>query len=246
VIERASRGLIFRRRLPAPFPPIPFYVSPEGGLRYLRQSLAKVDRPLLALVSEFVHPGAVVWDVGANVGLFGFAAAAAAGRTGRVVAVEPDTWLVGLLRRSALLEGDRGPVAVVPAAVSDRPGLGRFHIARRNRSTSYLDGYGTTQTGGSRAEQVVPTITIDLLAEQFPWPDVLKIDVEGAEMLALAGAVNTLARKPVVICEVAGENSKEVAIILTEAGYRLFDGLVTPSERREIDLAPEQTLAIPL
>ncbi len=244
-IERATHRLVIKRRLPAPFSHIPFYASPEGGLRYLRPSLAGTDGPLLALVTEFVHRRAVVWDIGANVGLFAFAAAAAAGREGQVIAVEPDTWLVELLRRSANLEGERAQVAVVPAAVSDRIGLSRFHIGRRNRATNHLDGHGTTQTGGSREEQVVPTITIDLLAEHFPWPDVLKIDVESAEVGALAGAVETLQRKPVVICEVAGENSRDVASLLSEAGYRLFDGLLPAAERRERGQAPEQTLAIP-
>lgn len=247
MVERASHRLVLRRRLPPPFSPVSFYVSPEGGLRYLRPSLAEADRPLLDRVTEFVHPGATVWDVGANVGLFAFAAAAAAGPGGHVIAVEPDTWLVGLLRRSARLAGDRAPVTVVPVAVSDQVGLARFHIARRNRSTNYLDGFGTTQTGGSREEQIVPTVTIDHLgAEAFPWPSVLKIDVEGAEVPALRGAAATLRHRPVVICEVAGENSKEVAGLLADAGYRLYDGLLPADQRSETDLAPEQTLALPI
>lgn len=244
-IERASHRVVLKRRLPGPFPPVPLYVSPEGGLRYMRRSLADADPSLLALVSEFVRPGTTVWDVGANIGLFSFAAAAAAGRDGHVVAVEPDTWLVELLRRSARLEADRAPVDVVPAAVSQEVGLGRFHIARRNRATNYLDGFGTTQTGGSREEQIVPTLTIDILGDHFPWPAALKIDVEGAEVGALAGAARTLEHKPIVICEVATENSKAIGDLLLNAGYRLYDGMLPPGKRHEADRAPEQTLAIP-
>lgn len=244
-IERASHCLVLQRRLPASFHRIPLYVSPEGGLRYLKRTLADVDPPLLELVSNIVDPGANVWDIGANVGLFSFAAAALAGPGGHVVAVEPDTWLVALLRRSARLQGARASVSVIPAAVGDCPGIARFHIARRNRSTNYLDGFGTTQTGGSREEQIVPVTTIDQLADQFPWPHVLKIDVEGAELRALAGATETLKRKPIVVCEVAGENSRDVTALLSDAGYELFDGLLAPLARQRLDYAPEQTLAIP-
>lgn len=243
--EQAGHRLVVRRHLPPPFERVSFYTSPEGGLRYLRPSLAGVDPTLLSLVTELVVPGSVVWDIGANVGLFTFASAAASGPRGLVVAVEPDTWLVDLLRRSARLRGDLAPVTVVPAAAGAAAGLQRFHLARRNRATNYLDGYGTTQTGGSREAQVVPVMAIDGLAEVSPWPDVVKIDVEGAELLALGGATETLRHRPVVICEVAGENSAEVHARLTALGYRVQDGSLAAPERTDLGQAPPQTLALP-
>ena len=79
---------------------------------------------------------------------------------------------------------------VLPAAVSEEVSVARFHIARRNRATSHLDGYGTAMAGGVRFTNLVPTVTLDWLAARFPAPDVLKIDVEGAELAVLAGATN--------------------------------------------------------
>ena len=148
-LERTTHRLVLKRRLPPPFAPVAFYGCPEGGLRYLWRSVAAVDAPLLELVADVVEPGGVVWDIGANLGLFTFAAAAVAGPSGHVVAVEPDGWLVRLLRRSASLPGPRAPVSVVPAAVSDRAGLADFHIAKRNRATSFLDGLGRRRAAGS-------------------------------------------------------------------------------------------------
>ncbi len=95
-IERARRQLRFKRRLPVAFGRIPIWVSPSAGLRYLFQPMSDVDPVLLRLVSEFVATDSVVWDVGANVGLFSFTAAFQAGPRGLVLALEPDVRLVQL------------------------------------------------------------------------------------------------------------------------------------------------------
>ena len=233
-----------RRRLPSPFTNARIYASSEGGLRYLRPRLNKVDPSLLRLAHEVVQPGDSVWDVGANVGLFSFAAAVAAGPHGRVLAVEPDTTLVRLLRRSARVNPDHAVVEVLPAAVADGLGVGRFHIARRNRSTNHLDGFGTTQTGGTRSIELVPTMTLDWLATSLPAPDVIKIDVEGAEMRVLAGASGLLRTHPTIICEVAGANAVALQELLTSYGYTLYDGEELASRRVPSATAPPNTLAI--
>ena len=116
-------------------------------MRYLGRGMTQADPPLLRLAAEVVRRGDTVWDIGANLGLFSFAAAVAAGPAGRVLAVEPDTVLAGLLRRSAAVNSGHAPVDVLPAAVSDGLSVARFHVARRNRSTNHLDGFGTSQAG---------------------------------------------------------------------------------------------------
>jgi FkbM family methyltransferase len=186
-LEQVSHRLVIQRRLPSPFDKAMIYASTEGGLRYLRRRMDNVDPVLLRLVTETARAGDVVWDIGANVGLFSFAAAVGASPEGRVLALEPDAVLVALLRRSAAADQQHAPVEVLPVAVTDDLGVGQFHIARRNRSTSYLDGFGTSQTGGIRATKLVPTVSLDWLAERFPAPDIIKIDVEGAELNVLAG-----------------------------------------------------------
>ncbi len=73
VIERFSRGVVFKRRLPPEFHRFPIYVSPEAGLRYWSRT-SKVDPMLYRMARELVKPSASVWDVGANVGLFSICA----------------------------------------------------------------------------------------------------------------------------------------------------------------------------
>jgi FkbM family methyltransferase len=223
------------------------FVSTEGGLRYLRWNLADADPGLLRAARELVTPGAVVWDVGANLGLFSFAAAALAGPKGRVLAVEPDTCLVDLLRRSARLEpGKRATVEVLPVAVSDAVGVGQFHIARRARSANYLESHGTSQTGGPRERQLVMTTTLDLLLDQFPAPDVLKIDVEGAEARVLQGATRILsAVRPHILCETSGRDGELVFHLLKTFHYQTFDADVIPARRTPLQSPAYNILACP-
>ena len=242
--EQVTHRFVIRRRLPGPFQLARIYVSSEGGLRYLRPSMDRVDPRLLQLAAELIRPGDIVWDIGANVGLFSFAAAVAAGPKGHVLSVEPDAVLVRLLRRSAKINHRIAPVDVLPVAVSDEVGVARFHIAKRNRSTNYLDGFGTNQAGGVRETELVPTVTLDWLAAHFPMPDVVKIDVEAAELEVLAGGTHVLRAGASIACEVAACNSSKVSDILTANGYILYDGDEHTPERIPISNALPSTLAL--
>lgn len=224
----------------------PIYVSASAGLKYLFRSMDSIDPALCDLAKEFVHSGNVVWDVGANVGLFSFVAAHHAGPNGRVVSFEPDVWLVQMLRRSSLLSpSSSAPVQVVPIAVAESCDLRTFNIASRSRSANFLSGYGSSQVGGIAEQQTVVSMSLDWLAERLPPPDVIKIDVEGAEFEVLSGAIGVLEKKhPVILCEVSSERSHEVTALLKNKGYRIYDGEVSSAHRQELQTAPWSTVAI--
>lgn len=246
VAERLSRRVVLRRRLPARFGGAAISVSPDSGLRYWRFDLEQVDPNLFNAVSELVVRGSCVWDVGANVGLFSFAAAGLAGPTGRVVALEPDVWLVTLLNRSAAqLPTASASVSVLPLAVSSSLGLAELSIASRGRSSNHLMG-GNSQSGGCRAKQTALTVTLDWLLEICPPPDVLKIDVEGLESRVLHGAETILSTiRPKILCEVNEANQAAVSAALTGYGYTLLDADVPRPQRKPLQVAAWNTLAIP-
>ena len=249
--ERLSRGVVLRRRLPREFKSLPMYVSPEAGLRYWRRDLSSVDPMLSRMARELVTGGSVVWDVGANVGLFSFSAAALAGPTGFVLAIEPDLWLAQLLTRSRGIQGwsaQAAPVAVLPAAVSETNGISRLQIAERARAANHLvEASGSSQTGGDRNQQQTVTVALDFLLGYFPAPTVLKIDVEAAELKALHGAAKLLRTvRPVIWCEVAPENALGVADLLHEADYQIFAAALDPDKRIALRRASWDTLALPL
>jgi len=205
-----------------------------------------VDPALCGNAAQFIKDGQVVWDVGANVGLFSFAAAHLVGPRGHVFAFEADAWLVQLLRRSAVIQPKTsGTVQVIPAVIAKACDLRVFNIAARSRASNFLAGYGQTQTGGVAEKNVAIAVSIDWLGERLPVPDVLKIDVEGAELEVLEGASALLERHaPIIICEVCTERSVQVTALLKRFGYKIYDGDVRQTERHELAAAPWNTIAI--
>jgi FkbM family methyltransferase len=147
-----------------------------------------------------------------------------------------------LLRRSARLQRASAPVDIIPSAVAESIGIRSFSLARRSRSANNLAEYGSSQTGGAIETHSVVAVSLDWIAEQFPAPNLIKIDVEGAEAEVIRGGMRLLAeRLPILICEVCEESRSEVTTRLNSLGYRLID-----SERNEETLeAAWSTLAIP-
>jgi FkbM family methyltransferase len=248
IAERMSRGVVVKRFLPSDFNHAPLFVTPDAALSFWKLGLAKSDRNLLAIAQEHVKRGDVVWDVGANIGLFSMAAAQLAGPSGFVLAIEPDIWLASLIGRSAQLRQNRHlNLRVLAAAVSESVGVATLVIAVRGRASNALEIPGPrSQAGGIRMRQLTPTVSLDSLIESQRSPRILKIDVEGAEVMVLRGARRLLAEiRPIVYCEVGEENAEQVTELLTSTGYKLFDGDVPRQERLEIKSARWSTLGYP-
>ena len=234
--ERLSRNVVLRRRLPRDLGGHFIYVTPGSALNFWYPGLERADNgQLMDTVRRFVGRYSVAWDVGANVGLFSFAAAAKA-RT--VLAVEPDPWLAALLNRSASAITN---VRVLCAAATDTLDIRELNIAQRGRSANFMSGFGTSQTGGGRNRQPVVTVTLDWLAERFPVPDIIKIDVEAGERLVLQGGMGLFNRaRPHLVCEVASANSPWVTNFLLSLGYSFLDEHLRPTS-----IAIDNIVAVP-
>jgi len=250
IVERASRGIVLKRRLPSAFGRAPLYVAPSiGGLRYWRRDIGKIDPTLLQAAERLVEPESKIWDIGANLGLFTIAAAVRAGRQGYVLAVEPDAEAASLLLRSRRASDSRvtAPIDVLVAAVHDRneDRFATLEVAVRARAANALRGFGSTQTGGILDSRIVPAFRLDDMIEFFPSPTVLKIDVEGAEATVFRGASRLLEEiRPTLIIEVSIQNQRSVGQILAGVGYRVFDG--GREDWPEVALPPWNTIAVPV
>jgi FkbM family methyltransferase len=141
--------------------------------------------------------------------------------------VEADIWLARLIQKSARLKGNKDKaVSVLPAAISEFNSVESFLIAKRGRARNALEiASGKFPMGGIREKQFVPTLTLDTLSKVFPEPDFIKMDVEGAELLALKGGSKVISKiRPVFYIEVGQQVSKEIQRIFENERYRLFDG----------------------
>ena len=174
----------------------------------------RFDAELYAALARVVPPsGAVLWDVGAHMGFHTLGFAALVGPTGRVVGFEPNPTNRERLRQNLEKNADLAArIEILSCALSDRTGEAPFVLSHDvdtgASSMSFLDGTTpAVEFAVSRAWNtiVVPLRTVDALVRDgvAPPPDALKIDVEGAELLVLRGADDTLrTAQPTVIVEV--------------------------------------------
>lgn len=243
VLEWFSKGKVLKKRTPVDLGRRTIFVSPDASLRFWKPGL---QSDLFDFARSFVKPGDAVWDVGANVGLFSVAAAEKAGTDGRVISIEADIWLVGLLRKTASAQPETSAkIEVLSVAVDRTLGIASFNIAKRGRASNYLASMpALSQTGGVRESVHVITVTLDWLLDQVGPPAVLKIDVEHAEVEVLKGAERVLSEgRPVILCEVQSASRSEVTSLLRRHRYKMYDWDSSPWAAVEQTI--QNTLALP-
>ena len=176
-----------------------------------------LEPPVQEALRRLIAPGAVVSDVGANVGFFTILGARLVGPQGRVVAFEPvPACARAVASNIALNHFARAEIREV--AVGAASGRDRLLVVGE-ASWSHLASTG--RHAEVRAEIAVDVVAIDELvgAGEIPPPDVLKIDTEGAELQAIEGARETIARhRPAIVCELHDTNEQFVAL-MDELGY---------------------------
>jgi FkbM family methyltransferase len=170
----------------------------------------------LSVFAAAITPGASVYDVGANVGIYTLLASLKAGVDGRVYAFEPLARNLRYLHRHVAVN-ERKNCLIMEVAVSDTEGMQRFSAATWEQSMARLSRDG---------ELEIPTVTLDrcIYGENgLRPPNVIKIDVEGAELLVLRGATRTLTEyHPWLFIEIHGtEQHRECREFLAAKGYRL-------------------------
>jgi FkbM family methyltransferase len=237
-----------RRRLPKMVGGGSVIANPKvGGLRYLFRSSEYFDPVLYKVARALIKPNDIVWDVGGNVGLFAASASGLAGSGGAIYTIEADKDAFELLLRTANSQpSNHAPINCLNVAVSNQCGVVQFNIAKRSRSANFIAGFGSTQTGGITETRLVPSLTLDVLLSKFPSPKVIKIDIEGAELLALEGAQDIFLNvRPAIFVEVGTEAAKGVAEFLRRNEYRILDG-TSLLEIRDDESAPWDTVAIPM
>jgi FkbM family methyltransferase len=143
------------------------------------------ERPVQEALQKVLFPGQTFMDVGANVGFFAVIAARLVGPAGCVIAFEPVPTNRRVLKRNLATNNFRN-VVVRNEAVADRSGESSLFLAEWAGGAALA---GSDPPPDARGTMRVRTITIDDLVYrgEIPPPDVVKIDVEGAEYEVLLG-----------------------------------------------------------
>lgn len=224
VLYRAART-IARTLLPEPEPTIATITNgtlkgfklklrPEGAWQQLMLT-GTYDKELFELIKSFNLTGGTMYDIGAHTGYHSLYFATIVGPSGHVYAFEPNR--TNFLRTQENISLNPSTESIVTAfdyALSDRNGhtdfLGSNDLEGGSSSGSFIDDAATIWTRSDYIEKSgfvtnqVETRTVDSLVEDgnIEPPTLMKIDVEGAEQLVLAGAKNTLTKfRPRILVE---------------------------------------------
>jgi FkbM family methyltransferase len=171
----------------------------------------------IRFLRRWLRPGMRALDVGASYGVFAASIAKGVTPSGRVWAFEPTPQTARLLKRT--LELNRfTQVHLVKQAVADRTGKVAFSL---NPSSEM----NAIDAGGAQAE--VPCTTLDRAAQAYAWNDLdfVKLDVEGAELAAIAGGEELFSRlSPLVMLEIKAGSYADTRALqpLAAAGYETY------------------------
>lgn len=194
-------------------------LNPRTGNLYFRGGGEARVQEYLAMR---LKPGMVFYDVGANIGLFTLIAAHLVRPGGHVFAFEPEEGVAVRLEENVARNGLNN-VTVVRAAAWNSSGQVAFCSANPSNSPDLGVGHVADSQTTEPSAIAVPAVALDDYIAKHPAPDLIKCDVEGAEVEVFRGASQILAtHKPEIICELHSPECREsITQLLNHAGYKI-------------------------
>ena len=204
---------------------------PNGLSMYRADSFSTKEPETLDWIDQ-IPKGSVLWDVGANVGLY--SCYAAKKQNCQVFSFEPSVFNLELLARNIHLNGLTHLVTIVPIPLSDKLSINRLNmtsVSWGGAMSTFGQDYGHD---GELMKKVFVTPLIGLSmtdavgALGIPQPDYIKMDVDGIEHLILEGGKSILENTTGVIIEINEEfinQSRDSDLYLREAGFELKEKL---------------------
>jgi FkbM family methyltransferase len=213
------------------FGPATVYLNPRDPVVSGALTFRVYERDEIAFFRSICRPGAIVLDVGANVGLF-TALAMNECPGGCVASIEPHSETLTYLRRtiSANVRDGNADCVLFDCAAADKTGSVALFMNAENKADNRL--YRAAELASS---EVVRERTIDdMLAEAgIGNVDIIKIDVQGGESAALRGAKKTIAASPKLtlltefwpdgILQATGEDAEHYLDMLRDFHFDLYE-----------------------
>ncbi len=206
---------------------------------------------MLGGVQRLLREGDVAYDIGANIGLYSRFMVQVF-KASHVYAFEPVVDNCSVITENLKIVGCTAQVTIMPCAVGDQDGTCDFQVDRLTSNSGALDAVKHGQASASHSQYGlpptvarVPAYRLDTLLQNgsIRKPDVIKLDVEGAEAIALEGARHLLSRHhPRLVIELHGaELARSVLETLWKLDYHCFgclevNGVSTYKELTPADL----------
>jgi FkbM family methyltransferase len=162
------------------------------------------------LAEKHIHPGQVVYDVGANVGLHTLLFSRLVGEAGRVFAFEPSPDTAAVLAEHVKINRKTN-VTIIQKAIAGREGEMRFSSI----------GNPSERRLHTRGETIVFSVTLDQIVSHLPPPDCVKMDIEGAELEALQAGAQCFQRYRPKLFLATHETDVSCCALLTSWGYNI-------------------------
>ena len=205
--------------------PIPFslsYDARDGGVGHKFLMYREYEPNMTRVVNALIKPGMSIWNIGANLGYYAVLAAKLAGN-GKVTAFEPHPLNAARLRANVKFNA-LTDVRVVEAALASESGSLTFYESETNTGDHRI-----TSEGG-RDAITVRAIAASEAVREFGSPELIIMDVQGAEGLILRSLKETIAAtRPTMIFEFwpdglasSGSSAQEVEDLLRALEYQVW------------------------
>jgi FkbM family methyltransferase len=214
----------------------PFHGEPIRLSSAYRSWNLEYEYKALDSLQRQIRPGNVVWDIGANIGIYTILSGQRVGTSGQVIAWEPHPQTVQVLKSHVRANGIADRCKVIEAAVSDGTASKLTFNLEQDHTTSRLALSPANDHGNTILTEVK---SLDEWREELGrQPHLLKIDVEGAEVLVLRGGTKLLSghfgSRPLILIAIHPQYLPEFGCDTTEIEQlcRRFDYIAYDLERK--------------
>jgi len=203
------------------------FSAPNALSKYRYETFSSKEPETLEWINA-MPAGAVLWDIGANIGLYSIYAAKK--RQCKIYSFEPSIFNLELLARNIWLNELTNTICIVPIALSDKMGKSQMYMTSTQWSGA-LSTFGETYGWDGKAINEVfkfqtigmrMTDALQLLC--IPQPDYIKMDVDGIEHLILKGGRDVLTSVKGVLIEINDDFNEQASLcsqLLVESGLVL-------------------------
>ena len=196
------------------------YYPKDQFLGFLFRKEIAYETYIQSRILTLIPEGALVFELGSNIGQYTLLLSEKVGRTGRVIAIEPDLDNFAFLSFNCI-KNQCQQVTLLHQAVADKEGIATFYkdTATGGRMGSLIRSFTASHYQGKNEE--VQVNTWNKLINEFGVPDFVKVDVEGAEDLIFSADAQ-VQDKTIFFVEVRGETANSIFNKFHSLGFHIY------------------------